>query len=170
MPINQACKLTISVPEKLLATTQRAPTLAAQKSHRKIAVTTVAATGLATVPLQKSQGFSLCRPQKNRQPLAIFGVSLKNAGSSQRPRPQVAAAARFRSRSDHGTLKPRLSDLDFPVQRSPPNPLRSGAALMFGPAPLQRFVGDSCTNFGGFCWGFSRRIFLGTFFPIKIGE
>ena len=40
--------------------------LAAQKSHRKIAVTTVAASGLATIPLQKSQGFSLRRPQKNR--------------------------------------------------------------------------------------------------------
>ena len=40
--------------------------LAAQKSHRKIAVTTVAASGLATIPLQKSQGFSLWRPQKNR--------------------------------------------------------------------------------------------------------
>ena len=40
--------------------------LAAQKSHRKIAVTTVAASGLATIPLQKSQGFSLRRPHKNR--------------------------------------------------------------------------------------------------------
>ena len=38
--------------------------LAAQKSHRKIAVTTVAASGLATISLQKSQGFSPCRPQK----------------------------------------------------------------------------------------------------------
>ena len=38
--------------------------LAAQKSHRKIAVTTVAASGLATIPLQKSQGFSLRWPQK----------------------------------------------------------------------------------------------------------
>ena len=40
--------------------------LAAQKSHRKIAVTRVAASGLATIPLQKSQGFSLGRPPKNR--------------------------------------------------------------------------------------------------------
>ena len=34
----------------------------------------------------------------------------------------------------------------------------------FGPAPLQRCVGDfCCINFGGFSWGFSWRIFLGTF-------
>ena len=42
-----------------------------KKSHREIAVTTVAASGLATTPLQKSQasdsqGLSLRRPQKNR--------------------------------------------------------------------------------------------------------
>ena len=67
----------------------------AQKLHRKIAVTTVAASGLATIPLQKSQGFSLRRQRKNGWPLAIVWVSLKIAGSSQRPRPQVAAAARF---------------------------------------------------------------------------
>ena len=38
--------------------------LAAQKSHRKIAVTTVAADRLATISLQKSQGFPPRRPQK----------------------------------------------------------------------------------------------------------
>ena len=33
-----------------------------------------------------------------------------------------------------------------------------------GPAPLQKCVGDfCCINFGGFCRGFSWRIFLGTF-------
>ena len=36
--------------------------------------------------------------------LAIWGVGLEIAGSSQRPRPQAAAAARFRGRSDHETL------------------------------------------------------------------
>ena len=37
-------------------------TLAAQKSHRKIAVTTVAASAaVAAIPLQKSQGFLLRR-------------------------------------------------------------------------------------------------------------
>ena len=34
-------------------------TLAAQNTHRTIAVSTVATSGLATIPLQKSQGFSL---------------------------------------------------------------------------------------------------------------
>ena len=34
-----------------------------------------------------------------------LGVSLKIAGSSQRPRPQVAAIARFCGRSNHGTLR-----------------------------------------------------------------
>ena len=36
---------------------------------------------------------------------ASFAVSLKSAGSSQRPWSQVAAAARFCGRSDHGTLR-----------------------------------------------------------------
>ena len=60
---------------------------AAQKSHRKNAVNTVAASGLASIPLQKSQGFLLRRPLKNRKPLAIFGVSLKIAGKSPSPPP-----------------------------------------------------------------------------------
>ena len=48
--------------------------LAAQKLHRKIAVTTVAASGLATIPLQKSQGFSLRRPQnKSLGPSDFWG-------------------------------------------------------------------------------------------------
>ena len=38
--------------------------LAARKSHRKDAVTTVAASGLATIPLQKSQSFARLWPQK----------------------------------------------------------------------------------------------------------
>ena len=77
------------------------PCLAA---HRKIAVTTVAAGALATIPLQKSQGFFCFASQKKSLAAAIFGVSLNFTGSSQRPRPQVAAAARFRGRNDHGTL------------------------------------------------------------------
>ena len=40
----------------------RGRALGHKKSHRKIAVTTVAASGLATIPLQKSHGFSLHRP------------------------------------------------------------------------------------------------------------
>ena len=40
-----------------------------------------------------------------------FGVSLKIAGSSQRPQLQVAAAARFRGRSDHGRLSSKPSFL-----------------------------------------------------------
>ena len=44
-----------------------AQNLAAQKSHRKIAVTTTVATsGLASIPLQKSQSFPLRWPQHNR--------------------------------------------------------------------------------------------------------
>ena len=40
--------------------------------------------------------------------------------------------------------------------------------LSFGPAPLQKCVGAfCCKNVGGFCRGFSWRIFLGTF-PTKI--
>ena len=41
----------------------------------------------------------------------------------------------------------------------------------FEAAPLQKCVGDfCCINFGGFCRGFSWRIFLGTFSPQKWGE
>ena len=37
-------------------------------------------------------------------------------------------------------------------------------ATIVGPAPLQKVVGDFCSiSFGGFCRGFSWRIFLGTF-------
>ena len=40
--------------------------LAAQTSHRKITVTTVVASRLATISLQKSQGFALRRPHKKK--------------------------------------------------------------------------------------------------------
>ena len=40
-----------------------------------------------------------------------------------------------------------------------------------GPAPLQKCVGDfCCANFGGFCRGFSSRIFLEDISPQKWGE
>ena len=75
-------------------------------------MTTVAASQLATILLQKSRVFSLRWPQKNHYPLAIFGASLKIAGSSQRPRPQVAATrsptARLRGHGNHGTLRRAL--------------------------------------------------------------
>ena len=45
------------------------------------------------------------------------------------------------------------------------------AGHILGPAPLQKCVGDFCgANIGGFCRGFSWRIFLGTFSPQKLGE
>ena len=82
----------------------------------------MAASGLATIPLQKSQGSSLRRPHKNRLPLAILGESLKITGSSQRPQPQVAAAARFRGRSDHGTLRlPKKAAFFGRFSSLPPN-------------------------------------------------
>ena len=76
-------------------------TLAAQNSHPKIAVTTVAASGLATIPLQKSYGCGFAGHEIS-QWLAILGLP---SNRSQRPRPQVAAAARFCGCSDHGTLR-----------------------------------------------------------------
>ena len=51
-------------------------------------------------------GFFASLAAKKSLAASDFGVRLKIAGSSQRPRPQVAAAARFRGRSDHGTLRP----------------------------------------------------------------
>ena len=69
--------------------------LAAQKSHRKIAMTTVAARGLATIPLQKSQGFSLRRPQTNRQAASDFWGRPQN-----RKKLAATTAASRRSRSD----------------------------------------------------------------------
>ena len=60
--------------------------LAAQKSHRKIAVTTVAADRLATISLQKSQGFPPRRPQKKSLAASDFGMqpqlAFKIAGKS----------------------------------------------------------------------------------------
>ena len=80
--------------------------LAAQKSHRKIAVTTVAASGLATIPLQKSQGFSLHRQQKKSLSPAIFGVS----NPQHRRKLAMTTATSLRNgaisrRSDHGTAQ-----------------------------------------------------------------
>ena len=46
------------------------------------------------------------------------GVSFKIAGSSQRPRPQVAAAARFRGHSDHGTLSSLIDCREDPGIRA----------------------------------------------------
>ena len=72
-----------------------AGTLAAQKSHRKIAVTTVAASGLATISLQKSQGFSPCRPQKKSLAASDFwGLASKSQ----------------ENRSDHGRKSPQPRD------------------------------------------------------------
>ena len=63
------------------------PPISGIKNASQIAVTTVAASGLATIPLQKSQGFSLRRPQTN---------SLATSDSWGYP---------FRTRSDHRTLR-----------------------------------------------------------------
>ena len=57
----------------------------------------------------------------------------------------------------NATLGPRNS---LPLLAAPG--ARSAGSL--GPAPLQKCVGDfCCANFGGFCRGFSWRIFLITF-------
>ena len=53
-------------------------------------------------------GFFASAAAKKSLAASDFWVTLKIAGSSQRPWPQVAAAARFRGRSDHGTLSFRL--------------------------------------------------------------
>ena len=45
-----------------------------------------------------------------------------------------------------------------PKRRKPGAP-----QTIIGPAPLRKCVGDFCLIFGGFCRGFSWRIFLGTF-------
>ena len=59
-----------------------------------------------------------------------------------------------------------LSPQWFTVQNNKKFTKSHNAAMLplVGPAPLQKFVGDfCCINFGGFCRGFSWRIFLGTF-------
>ena len=61
--------------------------LATQSSHRKVAVTTAATSGLATISLQQSQGFLSPPATKQRKHnRALFGVTLplRIAGSSQR--------------------------------------------------------------------------------------
>ena len=69
--------------------------LAAQKSHRKIAVTTVAASGLAAIPLQKSQGFFASAAAKKSLAASDFwGL----ASESQE------------NRSDHGRKSPQPRD------------------------------------------------------------
>ena len=53
-------------------------------------------------------GFFAAVAAKKSLAASDLRLILKIAGSSQRPWPQVAAAARFRGRSDHGTLRARL--------------------------------------------------------------
>ena len=81
---------------------ERPRNLAAQKSHRKIAVTTVAASGLASIPLQKSQGFfaspaakkSLAAsdfwgwPQNRRKIAATTAASRRSRAISRPQRPR----------------------------------------------------------------------------------
>ena len=70
--------------------------LAAQKLHRKIAVTHGGASGLATIPLQKSQGFSLRWPQEIASRWRFLGLASKSQEDHGRKSPQprdFAAAA-----------------------------------------------------------------------------
>ena len=69
------------------------------------------------------------------QSLAIFGVTLKIAGSSQRPRPQVA---RFRGRNDYETLRSGVRHLAKPVFAPYQQFLiGAGCGLLFCPLVLQ---------------------------------
>ena len=141
-PQNQGCRTKIALHPPKSRCRTFLWTLAAQESHRKIAVTTVAASGLATIPLQKSQGFSLRRPQKNRQPLAILGVSLKIAATT---------AASCRSRAISRPQRPRDTKLWTPLSHFPLICSRQGAK------------GGGVQRAGGGCrstFGFRKRIAL----------
>ena len=70
--------------------------LVAQDSHRKIAVTTVAVSGFTTISLQKSQGFSLCRPQ---QKIAIASDFCSYSQKRSNPTRTTAASRRSRAAS-----------------------------------------------------------------------
>ena len=69
--------------------------LAAQKSHRKIAVTTVAASGLATIPLQTSlKVFRFAGRKKNA---SVLGGYLQNRRMRQKLAGTTAANRRSRA-------------------------------------------------------------------------
>ena len=82
--------------------------LAARTSYREIAMTAVAARGLANIPLQKSQGFSLRRLQKtfrcrNRRVFRFAGRKTKIASLAIFGLPSKSKE----TRSDHlGTPRP----------------------------------------------------------------
>ena len=69
---------------------------AAQGSHRNIAVAMAAAIGLATIPLQKSQGFT--SPAAKEAPSRDIQGYPQNPTKLAATTAAIAAAARFRSR------------------------------------------------------------------------
>ena len=75
----------------------------------------MAVSGLAAIPLQKSQGFALRRPPKKIANACGFGVRLKIAGSSQRPRPQVPQPRDFAAAATTGLLVPEDLVMEFGI-------------------------------------------------------
>ena len=67
---------------------QSCPCLAAQNSHRKIAVTTVAASGSQPFRCRNRRVFRFTGRKKIASLATFWDISLKIAGKSQRPRPQ----------------------------------------------------------------------------------
>ena len=74
--------------------------------HRKIAVTTVAAGGFATISLRNRRLFRFAGRKNCRQPLAIFGVSLKN-----RRKLATTTATSRRSRAISRPQRPRDTEV-----------------------------------------------------------
>ena len=85
-------------------------TSGAQKSHRKITATTVAASGLATIPLQKSQSFSFRWPQRIASRQRFWGLASKSQEAHsdhgrKSPQPRDFAAA---ATTGHQDLDPKV--------------------------------------------------------------
>ena len=104
-------------------------------------------------------------------PMTLFGVDKRVVSKSvvSADVPPERKPERGYVRQNHPFTKPPFS---LPVTND--SCIRCPNQIL-GPAPLQKCVGDfCCINFGGFCRGFSWRIFLGTFShkneEKKIGE
>ena len=112
---------------------------------------------------------------KDMFPFLLRGAHKKNSLKidafpfSNRTRNRTRTAAvqcQFSREKEKETKKKRKHQKIRVSRKSSPS-----CAFDIGQAPLQKCIGDfCCTSFGGFCRGFSWRIFLCTFFKQNWGE
>ena len=115
---------------------------------------------VSIIPLKEAE--SSLRPMTQQTDLC-----LQNPSQIHREREAESNAKRSSKEHKHGCRD--LSSNDLQQETCNLNQAERTNITNLGPAPLQKCVGDlCCINFGGFCRGFSWRIFSEQFFPPKM--